>query len=1817
MNLWINRIPWTTKLLISALACPSLLGAQFLQVTGGNQAPYTPTNLISNVLLGDGVEVTSVTYAGNPVAVGYFSGGSQSIGMERGIVMTTGLTETGGGFFGCAGIGNEQASFNNNSNATNANLSALTTGPLFDACIYTITFIPTSDTLQFRYCFGSEEYPEYSCSPFNDVFGFFIQGPGYASPTNIALIPGTALPVTINNLHPFNVWAGVPCQPANEQYYHANAPSTLQPVYDGFTDVVTATALVVPCQPYTITLAISDVADDAFDSGVFLEAKSFGTGSLQVNAATPSADGVVVEGCSEGSVTFSLDNPAQSTFPIDFTIFGTAANGVDFEAIPASISIPAGQSSVTLPIIGREDFLSEGTEFIAFDVRKNPCTRDTVFIYFKDKQIVPPNLPDQVARCVGDPAVPIDGTLPLTLPAPPSFSNDLDYPISQWNALTSPINVFGVQPTILSAGVLQSVCVRAVHPWIDDVDLFLISPGGQFVELSTDNGGSGDNYTNTCFKPTATTKINTPGPFAPASAAPFTGDWLPEGPFSDLWDGDYPTNGTWRLQFRDDAIGFIGVLDQWSITFEPAYKLSYQWSPAAGLSCPSCPQVSAQPAATTRYELQVTDSYGCVVNDSITVVVQSTIPAPEVDCISKTDSLAVFSWSSVPGAAAYEVNLNGSGWIPANGNLNHQLTGFSSASTLALAVRAQTPGSLCPALVDTAVCCLKPTATTVTVPATCFGSSDGSLSVIPQLAVPPFLYALGGQTSTSGVFTNLSAGNYTIVFTDAGGCTAQISATVTAPPALTPGGAFIKPINCSGATDGSITLSPMGGTAPYGFIWSNSQSGNPLSPLAAGTYTATITDALGCTTTATATVPAPPALLANLAATPAACHNQASGSAAAGGNGGTPPYQFIWSTGSSLPTLSGLLAGNYTVTVTDAAGCTTSSTATITQPPPISATVTHQPARCAGTSTGSATAMAVGGTGALTYTWNTLPPQTGTTAVDLPAQSYTVTIVDANGCAQTLTTTVTEPPPLFNTIQATGVDCYGGDTGSAAAQTSGGTPGYTYVWSTPLPQTNPTATSLPAGSYQVTITDANNCLLTQTATIGQPQPLQTSSTTTPATCHDASDGSIAVTSVGGTPAYSYLWSNGVSGSPLSGVGTGTYTATATDANGCTSTTTATLSAPPPLNAAITAMEVDCHGSSTGSLTVVAGGGTPNYSISWITPTGSLLSGSSLTQLPAGSYQMTLTDAHGCTLKQSMFVQQPLQPLMAVLPPVSDTVCRDGNQGKASATASGGTAPYTYLWDPGALSQTTASLTGLAAGFYTVTVTDARFCTATRATEIKEQEPLSVQALATPPTCHNGNNGSARVISAAYGSTNAPLDGFVFLWNTVPPQTTNIATQLSGQQTYQVTLTDAEGCTANTSVSLPNPDTLVAGIVQVENARCGDTATGSATVAATGGQPPYTYFWSNGGTAIAQVSNLPAGTYFVTVTDANACPAVCRVLLTEPPPLRVDLFQSAVKCLGGADGTARAQPQGGTPPYTCLWDSGQTAWQINGLPAGPATVRITDANGCQIIDEVTIKAPETGVSAEIEPTTPDCNGSSNGRITFAGQGGTPPYRYALNSGPYTGSATQIGLKAGDYLPRIIDANGCTATLPVVTLEEPEPIQLDLGPNLTIEIGQDTQLQAVATLGVPPYAYQWNVLDSLLLSCTTCPNPTVRQLTQLRWFTLLVTDAHGCESRGRVQVAVRRPRLVWVPTGFSPNDDAANDYLMVHGQQQVHIREFKVFDRWGTLLYQSGTLLINDESQGWDGTFLGQACDPGVYVWMLEVEYLDGQTELLYGNTTLIR
>lgn len=589
-----------TLLFVIALFIFTIANAQLL-VTNSTNPPYNPTYLIEDVFLGAGVDVVNVTYTGDPLAIGYFDGSSSNIGLNEGLIMTTGYAELAEGPNILGAIGAP------NTGLSDLDLLAVSNAVILNAAVYTIDFIPSENTLTFQYVFGSEEYDEFVCNGFNDVFGFFISGPGFNGPftngaENVALIPGTTTPVAIDNINN----GGLLCGPTNVAYYRNNFfGATVE--YDAFTTVLETTVNVVPCSQYRIKMAIGDAGDAAYDSGVFLKASSFGTEVIEVAVNTVNSDSTIIEGCSNATVIITLPTPASTNTTIPLNIGGTAIYGVDYQPIPTSVTIPAGQTTTSFVLSPIVDNIPEGTETITFQIATSSCATEDVVLFVKD-----------------------------------------------------------------------------------------------------------------------------------------------------------------------------------------------------GIS------------------------------------------APNITCATTSSSI-VFTWAALPGAISYEVNVNNTGWIPANGTLQHTVNGTAGQS-ISIQVRGKN-GNFCLGAAST-LSCMIPTGCNLSTSiityneANCGGLCNGALGVSIIGGTPPFQYNWSNGETGSYIINLCSGTSYTVIVTDAGGCTVTATKAISSRQKLLVT-ADVNDAGCN-AQDGEILLTVSGGAPGYSYQWSNGPNTPTIAGLGTGLYTASVTDDNGC-----------------------------------------------------------------------------------------------------------------------------------------------------------------------------------------------------------------------------------------------------------------------------------------------------------------------------------------------------------------------------------------------------------------------------------------------------------------------------------------------------------------------------------------------------------------------------------------------------------------------------------------------------------------------------------------------------------------------------------------------------------------------------------------------------------------------------------------------------------------------------------------------------------------------------------------------------------------------------------------------------------
>lgn len=1114
--------------------------------------------------------------------------------------------------------------------------------------------------------------------------------------------------------------------------------------------------------------------------------------------------------------------------------------------------------------------------------------------------------------------------------------------------------------------------------------------------------------------------------------------------------------------------------------------------------------------------------------------------------------------------------------------------------------------------------------------ALCNGDNSGSVTGSATGGVPPYVYAwqssLGGtvyNTATAlNLYANSGASSYVLTVTDSKGCSKTINQTVGEPSPFVFNSSQDS-VDCYGQANGLATIFVTGGTPGTGYTykWDNGDITQTAAFLTAGFHSVTVTDAQNCKAVTLVQVLQPANFNASTVSTVKTdmkCAGVSTGAITITNiTGGTSPYSFVWSGGQISPDgkMATLLGQGFSyVTVTDWHGCSAVKGEFITAPTPISINSTTVNENCSGSCDGAISLTVSGGTPNYSFAW---PPSTPPVEdpINLCSGTYIVTVTDANQCTATETATVGSATVLNLTLAATNPKCSNSTDGSIQATASGGSGGFTFKWT--VAGTTSSITNLGGGMYSCTATDANGCSKTATVTLTPPPALLVDSISiiSGIKCFGDGNGALKANIKGGTGATTYVWNDPLAqtGQTASNLLAGSYKVTVTDANGCTATNMKVLSQPNLLASTATAVAVKCFGETSGSATAVPTGGSSPFTYKWSDPLGQ--TGVTATNLGVGSFSVTVIDKNGCTATASATVTGPTSAVDAT---ATQTIksCFGENKSEATATATGGNgAPFTFKWSNNA---TTATVTNLAAGSFTVTATDSKGCTDSFVLAVAENTAITINVVNTPAKCFGSTDGQAAVNIISGGAGTGQIADYNYNWSTTPPQLTAVATGLAGGQAYSVTATDQSGCTGTASTNIPSPLEIVLEM-SVSSIKCFGGADGTASVVnALNAKAPVTYLWDNGQTT-KTINALTANDYNVVITDANGCKADSTITIIEPAQLAIDNFVvKQIFCNGDTDGKAEAVPTGGTPTYSFLWSNGETGSGLRDLGAGWYYLTLTDMNGCSIQDSVEIAQPNPAYVI-LETTDVSCFGLKNGKILISTTGGAQPLMYSTDSIHFSGNSALLGLAAGYYPVYVKDANGCIFSN-ATAVNEPPKIEVELGPDVTITLGDSLTLIPSVVNGQGVLTYNWKPEYPGSTFCTdsTCLALLVKPANTIA-IGLVLQDENGCTASDLVKITVDKERGLFVPTGFTPNDDLANDRLCVYGKSKT-IKEvllFRIFDRWGNLVFEDKNFPINDETRGWDGFFKGKEAQTGQYVWFVEAEYIDGFKQSAKGGTQLLR
>jgi gliding motility-associated-like protein len=1103
------------------------------------------------------------------------------------------------------------------------------------------------------------------------------------------------------------------------------------------------------------------------------------------------------------------------------------------------------------------------------------------------------------------------------------------------------------------------------------------------------------------------------------------------------------------------------------------------------------------------YTVTVADANSCTSTASFTIAASVGIPAPTISCGTITQNSVQFNWAALAGATSYEYSLDGGlTWIP-TAALTYTQSGMTLGQTQNIKVRGV---GTCPATIGTWSCTTNVCSTTGTPTATTCGLNNGSIAVVAT-GTGTITYAWLPATASGANPTGLAAGTYTVTTTDANACTSTASFVVAASTAL-----LAPVVSCGTPTQTSVTFNwtAVAGVTSYeyslngGLTWTQtaglSFTNTGMAPNATATiqvrgFGSTCTAPIGTQTCTAVNC----AMTAMLTPTATSC-NQSNGALAAMPMGvSTAPVTYAWSP--ILPAIAnptGLFAGTYTVTLTDALGCTATASAAVAASSGITASFANTTQTTCGLNNGSTTATVIGGT-ANTYAWSN---GTTTTALLSPAMNgttYTVTITSTLGCTATNAIVFNTNQAVTLSIVKTDVICNGANDGTATAIVLTGNGGNTFAWSN-MTTANP-ATALAPNTYTVTVTDSQSCSNTRSVTITQPTALVITPTPTAAICNGAANGSVSTNVTGGGAPYLFQWASGVNATPttnpntVTGLAAGTYTVTVTDFYTCVRTATVVVGQPAAVTATATTTLALCNGASTGTLTATGGNGSGAPYTYALTATPANTTGNAtgaFTGLAAGTYTVTVSDAASCTTTISASVGEP-SPISASITTTA-VLCNGGTTGTATVTASGATPGYTYAWD--LMPNTGATAIGLNAGTHTVTVTDANTCTASFTVNVAQPAVLSVGiSNIINPTCANsGANG--RATAAGAGGVSSV---YTYLWSSGSTAATPINFMAN---TYTVTVKDANNCTATASVTFTAPVLPIATITPVQPT-CGlnnGSLTASVTNAPAGAT--YTYAW-NGGIPTNPRTNVGAGFYVVTVTDgATACKATASMSLLPSTAPMATIVPTNPTC-GNASSLCASLTASTAATYA--WSTLETTVCISPTTAGPHTVTVTDVNGCTVTRSASI-VPLVVFDATIAATNITCNGLANGTVTLTMTNTTASHtmNYAWSS-TLTGVGPFTGVAAGTYTVTITDVTTQCIKVLTTTVLEPTVLGTWTGQKDVTCFNGTTGGEVSATPygGSPTYSYAWTRNGVTVGGNTATINPAL-----IGAYAVTVTDANGC-------------------------------------------------------------------------------------------------------------
>ncbi len=1043
------------------------------------------------------------------------------------------------------------------------------------------------------------------------------------------------------------------------------------------------------------------------------------------------------------------------------------------------------------------------------------------------------------------------------------------------------------------------------------------------------------------------------------------------------------------------------------------------------------------------------------------------------------------------------------------------------------------------------------------------GVSDGNISidVLGGAGTLNFQWKKDGTNfATTQNITGLGVGIYTVTATDANSCVSNtLTFTLQEPPPLTVTFTLIQGIDCNGDT-GSITAQGIGGSSAndnsYTYLWNNGATDQNLLNVSANTYTVTVTDSNGATVTGSYNLVEPPSILVTSTATDVLCNGGSDGAVTLGITGGTGAYTISWADDNTInsPNRTDLSFGEYFYNISDANNCSINGSVQVLQPAALVITESRQHPTAAGATDGSITISVAGGTGPYTYQWideNGILVGNTEDIFGLGQGTYTLVVKDANfttsttnsGCESTITVSLVEPQNIvLNIIETQSVSCQGND-GILTAEVTGGVAPYTYQWLqeqnsvyVDLNLNTPSISNLSAGNYRLIVTDSNTIQAQSDATLAAPDDVVVNPTSTNILCNGNSDGTISLNITGGTTPYLIEWTDTASNSPnRTNLSKGTYNYTITDDLNCSTTGSIEITEPAQVSITIDDQQNPSSGNATdGFINVTVSGGTSTYTYEWKNSNGVIIATTEdIIGLGIDTYALTVRDANyntitdiGCEASINITLTNP-NVLSVVITESQNLLCFGGTNGSLTALANGGIEPYVYQWFKQVsgnfvnLNQNVAEASNLSAGNYRVIVTDNNVDQVQLDYTLVQPEEIVVNSTISNISCNGSADGTV-VLNATGGTGNYSIN-----WLDDNTITSFNRTNLDAGE-YFYTITDDNGCSTDSSITINEPTPINVTVVNKQNPSTLTANDGSIDISVSGGTPPYVYEWNNSnGDVIAtteDISGLGVDNYTLTVRDANyntiddiGCETSITIILSDPTVLSVSITETqSISCFGDSNGILIAEVISGANPYTYQWlkqesgnyvDLNLNTSSIENLTAGDYRVIVSDNTSATAQSDFTLTEP---IAIQMTSTVQNisCLGSDDGSIDITVIGGTEPFSFSWkneNGFEVSTSEDLVNFIAGTYNVSITDANGCILennieiSGPVELLE----INLDELQDPSAFGANDGFVNINITGGVAPYVFEWRDNTNTIIS-------TEEDLSNAGEgvYTLTIVDNNGC-------------------------------------------------------------------------------------------------------------